>query len=405
MAMEAANTTTKEPAKAATTEPAKSQVSPKTQPTWLSRGVPVFVFLLAVVLFLTITGKWGDWTAGASKQTTDDAYLHADLTPLSTKVSGVVAKVNVSDYQHVKAGELLVQLKDDDFQAQVAQAEAGVVAAHAAIEDNQRQEQLQETKIDRAVTAVDQAKAGIQAAKANIDAAQAALGSTLPERRRQEALISTGSTTQQKLEQAVAQEENSRAQLAVAQASLQESNAALLSSEAAVEAEHRGLLVLKSSEAQLAASLAAHKAALAAARSSLDYTQIVAPTNGVVGQREVRPGQMVNPGTQVISLVEDDVWVLANYRETQLRHVRVGDAAEIKIDAFPGVVLRGKVASLSPASGSAFALLPPDNATGNFTKVTQRIPVKITLDPDRRVAGNLRPGMSVLATIHTKSNR
>jgi membrane fusion protein (multidrug efflux system) len=114
---------------------------------------------------------------------------------------------------------------------------------------------------------------------------------------------------------------------------------------------------------------------------------------------------MVNPGTQVISLVEDDVWVLANYRETQLRHVRVGDAAEIKIDAFPGVVLRGKVASLSPASGSAFALLPPDNATGNFTKVTQRIPVKITLDPDRRVAGNLRPGMSVLATIHTKSNR
>ena len=405
MAMEAANTTTKEPAKAATTEPAKPQASPKTQPTWLSRGVPVFVFLLAVVLFLTITGKWGDWTAGASKQTTDDAYLHADLTPLSTKVSGVVAKVNVSDYQHVKAGELLVQLKDDDFQAQVAQAEAGVVAAHAAIEDNQRQEQLQETKIDRAVTAVDQAKAGIQAAKAHIDAAQAALGSTLPERRRQEALISTGSTTQQKLEQAVAQEENSRAQLAVAQASLQESNAALLSSEAAVEAEHRGLLVLKSSEAQLAASLAAHKAALAAARSSLDYTRIVAPTNGVVGQREVRPGQMVNPGTQVISLVEDDVWVLANYRETQLRHVRVGDAAEIKIDAFPGVELRGKVASLSPASGSAFALLPPDNATGNFTKVTQRIPVKITLDPDRRVAGNLRPGMSVLATIHTKSNR
>ena len=401
----AADTTTKEPAKAATTEPAKPQVAPEIRRKWLSRGVPLLVFLLAVVLFLTITGKWGDWTAGASKQTTDDAYLHADLTPLSTKVSAVVAKVNVSDYQHVKAGDLLVQLKDDDFQAQVAQAEAGVAAAHAAIEDNQRQEQLQETKIDRAMTAVDQAKAGILAAKASIDAAQAALGSTLPERRRQEALISTGSTTQQKLEQAVAQEEGSRAQLAAAQASLQESNAALLSSQAAVEAEHKGLLVLKSSEAQLAASLAASKAALAAAHSGLDYTRIVAPTDGVVGARQVRPGQMVNPGTQVISLVEDDVWVLANYRETQLRHVRVGDAAEIKIDAFPGIVLRGKVASLSPASGSAFALLPPDNATGNFTKVTQRIPVKITLDPDSRVAGNLRPGMSVLATIHTTSNR
>lgn len=403
--MEAANTTTKEPAKAASTEQAKPQVAPKTQRKWPSSGVPVLVFLLAVVLFLTITGKWNDWTAGSSKQTTDDAYLHADLTPLSTKVSAVVAKVNVSDYQHVKAGELLVQLKDDDFQAQVAQAEAGVAAADAAIEDNQRQEQLQETKIDRAVTAVDQAKSGILAAKAHIDAAQAALGSTLPERRRQEALISTASTTQQKLEQAVAQEEGSRAQLAAAQASLQESNAALLSSEAAVEAEHRGLLVLKSSEAQLAASLAAHKAALAAARSSLDYTRISAPTDGVVGEREVRPGQMVNPGTQVISLVEDDVWVLANYRETQLRHVRVGDAAEIKIDAFPGVVLRGKVASLSPASGSAFALLPPDNSTGNFTKVTQRIPVKITLDPDSRIAESLRPGMSVIATVYTKANR
>jgi membrane fusion protein, multidrug efflux system len=373
--------------------------------SWLRWVVPGFVFLLAAILFLTITGKWDDWTAGASKQTTDDAYLHADLTPLSTKVSGVVARVNVSDYQHVKAGELLVQLKDDDFKAQVAQAEAGVAAADAAIEDNRRQEQLQGSKIDRAIDAVDQAKAGILVTQAHIDAAKAALGSTLPERLRQEALISTGSTTPQKLEQAIAQEEGSRAQLAASQASLQDSHAALLSSEAAVEAEHRGLLVLKSSEAQLAASLAANKAALAAARSSLDYTRISAPTDGVVGERKVRPGQMVNPGTQVISLVEDNIWVQANYRETQLRHVRAGDSAEIKIDAFPGVVLRGKVASLSPASGSAFALLPPDNATGNFTKITQRIPVKITLDADNRVAENLRPGMSVIATIHTNSNR
>ena len=402
--MEVANTTTsKESAKATTTERAKPQVSlmiPRGRLRWV---VPVFVFLLAAILFLTITGKWLDWTAGASKQTTDDAYLHADLTPLSTKVSGVVAKVNVSDYQHVKEGELLVQLKDDDFQAQVAQAEAGVAAANAAIEDNRRQEQLQETKIGRALAGVDQAKAGILAAQAHIDAAQAALGSTIPERRRQEELISSNSTTQQKLEQAVAQEEGSRAQLAASQASLQESNAALLGSEAAVEAERRGLLVLRSSEVQLAASLAAHKAALAAARSGLDYTRISAPTDGVVGERKVRPGQMVNPGTQVISLVEDDVWVLANYRETQLRHLEVGDAAEIKVDAFPGIVLRGKVRSLSPASGSQFALLAPDNATGNFTKVTQRIPVKITLDPDTRVSGKLRPGMSVIATIYASA--
>ena len=403
--MEVATTTTKGPAKSSMTEPAKPQVSPTPQRSWSRWGVPVFVFLLATVLFLTITGKWDGWTAGASKQTTDDAYLHADLTPLSTKVSGVVAKVNVSDYQHVKAGDLLVQLKDDDFQAQVAQAQAGVAAANAAIEDNWRQEQLQGAKIDRALAGVEQVKAGILTAQAHIDAAQAALGHTLPERRRQEALISSGSTTQQKVEQAVAEEEGSQAQMASAKAALQESKAALSSSEAAVEAERFGLLVLKSKEAQLAADLAGRKAALAAAGSNLDYTRICAPTDGVVGEKKVRPGQMVNPGTQVISLVEDDVWVLANYRETQLRHVAVGDPAQIKIDAFPGIVLHGRVASLSPASGSAFALLPPDNATGNFTKITQRIPVKITLDPDNRVTGKLRPGMSVIATIQASSAR
>jgi hypothetical protein len=125
--------------------------------------------------------------------------------------------------------------------------------------------------------------------------------------------------------------------------------------------------------------------------------------DGTVGERKVRPGQMVNPGTQVISLVEDDMWVQANYKETQLTHVAVGNSAEIKVDAFPGIVLRGKVSNVSPASGSQFSLLPPDNATGNFTKVTQRIPVKITLESDGRVAGKLRPGMSVLATIDTRS--
>jgi membrane fusion protein (multidrug efflux system) len=123
----------------------------------------------------------------------------------------------------------------------------------------------------------------------------------------------------------------------------------------------------------------------------------------MVGERKVRPGQMVNPGTQLISLVEDDIWVQANYKETQLTHVAVGDVAEIKIDAFPGIVLRGKVSDLSPASGSQFSLLPPDNATGNFTKVTQRIPVKITIERDNRVTGRLRPGMSVIATIETRS--
>jgi membrane fusion protein, multidrug efflux system len=392
-----------EAASTKTPEPTKTQVPAPPQRSWPSWFVPIVVLVLAAILLFTIQGKWNDWTGGAAEQTTNDAYLYADLTPLSTKVSGVVANVYVTDYQHVRAGDPLVQLKDDDFKAQVAQAEAGVAAARAAIEHNRREEELQEAKIDGAVAGVEQARAGILAAQAAITAAQAGLVQTVPERRRQEALIGSGATTQQKVEQADAEEEHSRAQFASGQAEVQQSNALLSSSESAVEAERRGLLVLKSQEAQLLADLDAKKAALAAALSNLAYTRISAPTDGQVGERKVLPGQMVNPGTQVISLVGDDLWVQANYRETQLRHVSVGDPAEIRVDAFPGVVFHGKVTSLSPASGSDFSLLPPDNATGNFTKVTQRIPVKITLDPDSRVAGSLRAGMSVTATIHTNA--
>ena len=384
------------------TQPAGAQVPPKHRPGWI---VPLLILILAAVLLVTIITNWNSWKGGSARQTTDDAYLHADLTPLSTKVSGVVAKVDVSDYQHVKAGDLLVQLKDDDFRAQVSQAEAGVAAARAAIEDNLRQEKLQQTKIERAIAGAEEAKAGISAAQAETAAAQAGLDRTLPERRRQEALFASNATTQQKLEQAVAEEEHSRARLASGQAGQQQSQASLSSSDSAVEAERRGLSVLESEDELLLADLDAKKAGLAAAMSNLAYTRISAPENGVVSERNVRPGQMVNPGTQVISLVEDDVWVQANYLETQLRHVAVGDAAEIRIDAFPGVVFHGKVNSLSPASGSQFSLLPPDNATGNFTKIVQRIPVKITLDPDNRLAGRLRPGMSVVVTIDTQSGR
>jgi len=395
MGSDTANTAAPAPA-----QPQMPVVPRRPWPGWI---VPTAIFGLAGALLYVLAGNWSAWTGKSARQTTDDAYLHSDLTPLSTKVSGVVTKVNVADYQHVKAGDLLVQLKDDDFQAQVAQAEAGVAAANAAIENNQREKQLQRAKVDRALAGAEEAKAEVLSAEARVDSANADLDRTMPNRSREEALFATHSTTKQKLEQAVSDEERSRAEWSSTQAGLQQAQAQLAGSEAAIEAERKGLLVLGSQAVQLQAELAARRAALQAARSNLAYTTISAPTDGVVGERKVRPGQMVNPGTQVISLVEDDVWVEANYRETQLTHVAVGDQAEIKIDAFPGIVLHGKVSSLAPASGSQFALLPPDNATGNFTKVTQRIPVKITLEPDSRLNGKLRPGMSVLATIATAS--
>src|SRR5580692_9706815 len=376
---------------------------PRQGPSWQNYLTTICVVLLTVAVFVTLVRNWNSWEGGKAEQVTDDAYVRGDLTPLSTKVTGIVSAVHVSDYQQVKKGDLLLELQDSDYQAEVAQANAGVAAAKAAIENNRRQKQLQQAKIDQTNAGVGQAQAEILGAQAGIDVAHADLDRAFPERQRQETLIATGSTTRQKVEQAVADEERSRAQLVSRQAGLAQAKAALASNEAAVEAERRGLDVLNSQEAQLRADLAAKQAALDAARANLAYTRIVAPTDGTVSERKVRPGQMVNPGTQVISLVEDDVWVQANYKETQLTHVAVGNSAEIKVDAFPGIVLRGKVSNVSPASGSQFSLLPPDNATGNFTKVTQRIPVKITLESDGRVAGKLRPGMSVLATIDTRS--
>jgi membrane fusion protein, multidrug efflux system len=368
---------------------------------WQKYVTPLLVVLLALAVLITITGKWNSWEGGKLEQVTDDAYVRGDLTPLSTKVAGIVKSVDVSDYQPVHKGDLLVVLEDSDYQAQVAQASATVEAARAAIEENQREEQLQGAKIDRALAGVEQAKAGIDAAQSHIAAARATLDRAIPERRRQEALITTGSTTPQKVEQVVADEEGSQAQLAIGQATLQESKAALSSSEAAAEAERRALLVLKSKEAQLAADLHAKEANLVVAQVNLGYTKISAPADGSVGERQVRPGQLVSPGTQIISFVDRTRWVQANYKETQLTNVKAGDEAEIRIDEFPGQVIRGKVIEISPASGSQFALLPPDNSTGNYTKVVQRISVKIGFD-DAGLAAKLRPGLSVIATVRTK---
>jgi membrane fusion protein, multidrug efflux system len=175
----------------------------------------------------------------------------------------------------------------------------------------------------------------------------------------------------------------------------------LSSAQSAVEAERRGLDVLNSAELQLIADLEAKQAALTMAQVNLGYTRIEAPADGFVGERQVRPGQLVAPATPVIAFIDKTKWVQANYRETQLTNVKVGDSAEIRIDEYPGKTIRGKVAEIAPASGSQFALLPPDNATGNFTKVVQRIPVKIALD-DADLAANLRPGLSVTATVRTR---
>jgi membrane fusion protein (multidrug efflux system) len=353
---------------------------PATRTSYLGRLrpflIPLLIVLLAAGILGITTSQWNTWTGGRSRQVTDDAYVRADITPLSTKISGIVQQVAVEDYQRVKAGDLLVQIHDDDFLAQVEQAEAAVFAAEAAVERLHKQRELQASKIA-------QAQAQINATKADVER-------TRLERVRQEALEKAASGTHQTLEQAMADERRYRATLSSGQAQL--------------EAQQKEMIVLDAQEKQLEADVNAKKAALKLSRINFGYTRIVAPTDGVVGERKVRAGQLVSPGTQVISLVGlPNVWVIANYKETQLSNVRVGDRAEVAVDGVPGVVFTGHVDTISPASGSQFSLLPPDNATGNFTKVVQRISVKIVLDPQRDLADHLRPGMSVIAAIKTNS--
>jgi membrane fusion protein (multidrug efflux system) len=375
---------------------------PRRGANWQKYLTPVFVVLLALAVLITLTRNWNAWEGDKTEQVTDDAYVRGDLTPLSTKVAAIVRAVDVSDYQQVHKGDLLVELQDDDYRAQVDQAKAAVEAARAGIEENLRQRQLQDSRIAKALAGIDQAKAQIAAAEAGKEAVQAQLVRARSERKRQEALYQTHATTEQNLEAAVAAEGNLSAQLSNRDADINQAQTMLRSSEIAAEAERRSKAVLESQETQVQADLHAKQASLAAVQVNLGYTKIYAPDDGTVGERQVRPGQLVSPGTQVISFVALTKWVQANYRETQLTNVKIGDPAEIHIDEYPGQLIRGKVVEIAPASGSQFALLPPDNATGNFTKVVQRIPVKIALD-DSTVATKLRPGLSVVATVRTKN--
>ena len=393
--------------------------------------VPTLIFMMATAIVWVVAGNWNVWASEKAAQETDDAVTRADLTPLSTKVAGLVASVAVSDYQSVKTGNLLVQLRDEDFRAQVQQAQAGVASGEDALINNQRQKDLQDARIVQASENIHAAEAQIAAAQAGIEAANSAIANarsaveatqadverTQLERRRQEALIATESATHQKLEQAVADQRryeatkasreadlgSSMAQLASRQADLARAQAQLGSAKAECEAQKRQRAVLDSQQLLLRADLDSKRAALSLATTNLGYTRILAPEDGVVSERKVRAGQLVSPGTQVLSLVQRDIWVQANYKETQVGHIRAGDEAEIKIDAFPGLSFRGKVDQVAPASGSQFALLPPDNATGNYTKIVQRVPVKIMLRPGQAGLNRLRPGLSVIATVRTNS--
>jgi membrane fusion protein (multidrug efflux system) len=334
--------------------------------------------LVAVAVLIVIATRWNRWEGDAEWQSTDDAYLQADLTPISSKVAGYVRSLPVQDFERVRAGQLLAEIVDDDYRAAVAQINAGIASAAAQVEALKAQRPLQ--------------GANVRAANATIESIEANVEQNKRDLARQERLLKTGSSSTEAGEKLQTVQAQLAAQLDQARA--QQTAAA------------RQLDVLTAQQAQAEAAVAAQKASLQIALLNLSYARIVAPQDGVIAQRQVKPGQYVGVGTQVTSLTPlPNVWVIANYKETQLTHMRVGERADITVDTFPGHRLHGHVLAFAPGAGSQFALLPPDNATGNFTKVVQRIAVKITIDDSDGLIDLLRPGMSVVARIDTRSSR
>jgi membrane fusion protein, multidrug efflux system len=355
------------------TAPLAPAVAPKADHHPLRR----LLLVGASVLALAGAGHfgWDYWTVGRFQVSTDDAYVKADSTTIAPKVSGYIASVLVGDNEPVKAGQILAKIDDRDFRVALNQASADLEAAKAAVS----------TKL-AAITAQ---QSVIDAAQATIAVDQASLTFAEQDDKRYAQLASNGYGSVQNAQQAASRLAGGRAAVARDNASL--ANAT------------KQLDVLKAELTQAQATVARDEAVQNQAELNLSYATVTSAVDGVVGNRTLRVGQYVQAGTQLMAVVPlSAAYIVANYKETQLADVHPGQPVSIAVDTYPGVTFNGHVDSIAPASGQEFALLPPDNATGNFTKVVQRIPVKIVLDPTSGFAGELRPGMSVYPTIETK---
>ena len=331
----------------------------------------------AALGFVSAVAVYSDyyWTTGRFLVSTDDDYVQAHSVLISPHISGYISEVPVDDNQRVKAGEVLARIDPRDYQTALAQARANVVAAQASVDTLNQQ--------------IAQQKLTVEQAGELVASDQAALTFSQQDFQRYTDLAKTGYGTVQRAQQAAAD--------------IREKAASLQHDTTGVAAAEKQIGVFKTQLAQAKAMLAQQQAIEHQAELDLGYTTIVAPVDGTVGVRTLRVGEYVQAGTQLMAVVPlQAVYVVANYKETQLTDVRPGQRVTIDVDTFPGTTVHGYVDSLAPASGEEFALLPPDNATGNFTKIVQRIPVKIDIDKGDPLFGMLRPGVSVEPSIDTK---
>lgn len=383
----------------------------------------------------TVTGyRWLHYAS--THETTDDAYLTGHIHSVSSRIAGTVTEVAVNDNQQIKPGQLLVKLDPSDLQVDVSKTEAALLtaqsqakAANANITLASETAQAKSTEaqgnisdatanISTAQAAVSEAKAGIASAQAQVAQANASLNQAQQDYNRYLSLYQQGAVPRQQLDNAQAAYKVAQAEKNAAEQTVEQARSKLAQAEQGVVSANAKLVATKSELQQVSASqqqteanraqYAAAQAQIAQVQSALDnarlqlsYTNIIAPTSGKIGSKTVEIGQRVQPGTPLMAVVGNDYWVTANFKETQLGKIQPGEKVEVKIDAFGDRVFEGKIDSISPASGSEFALLPPDNATGNFTKVVQRVPVKIVLEPEsiKGYESRIIPGMSAVISV------
>jgi membrane fusion protein (multidrug efflux system) len=338
------------------------------------------VVLPLVLLAAAGGGGWYGydwWTQGRFLVSTDDAYVKANVTTVAAKVAGHVVDVPVSNNTHVKAGDVIARIDDGDYRNAVDAARARIATQQATIERMHRQ-------VDAQVAALGQSRAQLAASEADQVRAEADF-------QRAQSLAQSDFGSKQRLDAARADRERSVA-------GVESAKAAIASAQATIE-------VTKAQETEARTMLGELQAALDKAERDLAFTVVKAPVDGVVANRAVEVGNFVQPGSRLAALVPlDSVYVEANFKETQLARMRPGQGVDVEVDALPGHRFEGKVESFAPGSGTIFSLLPPENATGNFTKIVQRVPVRIAVPAELAASGQLRPGLSVVASVRTKTD-
>jgi membrane fusion protein, multidrug efflux system len=357
--------------------PAKIAKAPGQARRRSARAGKLALLGLALLVAAGAAGTFGYrwWTLGRFVESTDDAYVSAHNTTLAAKVAGYVSSITVEDNARVRAGDVIATIDDGDFRLAADAARDKVATQEATVERIGRQIVAQQASVAQAQAQLVSAQAGQTRMQLELD--------------RQKALAQREFASRQTLEQA--------------QANRDQAVAGVQSAQAAVDAADANVDVLKAQQHEAAKTLDELRTALAKAERDLSFTVVRAPVDGIIGNRAVQTGDFVQTGQRLASLVPlDEVYVDANFKETQLAHLRPGQKVAITVDALPDQTIEGTVTSLAPASGAVFSLLPPDNATGNFTKIVQRLPVRVSVPPDVATLNLLRPGMSVVVSVNTK---